>query len=1350
MSRSNIEIFLTGKNLLIILSILIIVAVCVILYRNYYKIKEPFAISLDDVDGTNAAKNLPLTMIKGMEGAFDSDTINEIFGGMKVKVAKDPLPDLCDKESMCSGIRDPFKLPIKQEDDSEGCGWYYIDDENKSSFPAYGNKDGPLSPKIRKAAQGGKWYFKDISGAQMLEDKKRCNRINSCKLADLYPTRCAWCENLSRGVPIEEDSKRTKYPDEEDTNCQGRLVYLPDNCKVPDKQIATILEDGVLRMPEPPPKDVCIPEDGKISRNCLIYIARGAGFSDNGNLIKILKKDPEGYTQIGTENHKKLLSILDLLKSIGQIEYNIEYFGNGNCNRKDVISYYSEIVALVTYGKTDEVRSAANWLVKGTYYDFDKCTSKMRGPYEISFLQRLFRKAGGQPVGKAYPKAENLPFYNQQSCTDIAQLFNKLCNEDIDSKDPDVQLDAVRKCLGINVTTPISGCVTRPKFTPNDTCNNIITSGSLLIGDVKADPNSGVEIFWYSWENDWNMPERTVPISTYLGREIRSTLPSFNDKDSSFCPFMNLNIKNLSMVVRTNVSNIANLSNTRFNVISNKGIAITVDNSTVMRNWASDTQGTGVSNAFKMNNGTAKLKIVWYNPGSAPKLTIQLANNDGKYIEIPQKNSKTRVEKGLPVVRFDFYNGDANDGNSVVNTDMKTSDLVFGLFQNKMCLLFKGTNAWVRTKNAISGSAFYTFTTMLFVSEVSGVYNQNRFFCLRQDGASTDIDVNMKNSTAIEGGISSNGKVNIMLRSSLKEDPTGINNLLVSSSEGAIKTNTWTHIAAVFTSCMTNCKLYIDGKMVAQGSNGNIKKGFYTDRVYNYGALGHGYSNWSNEDSPMSFKGGMAWARWFDYSLSDADVLFDKDNKFVDPNVYPGGQKSGWNVPFPTNNPGRTISVSNIPGCPAEEDPLFDITNPFSFTTPTAPIGPKEVFHVGGYNTSSWDGDSKCSIYNGAKLATKAQISEAQLAGADWCSTGWVADNNDKAIYPINVSLMTGCGNGSPGVKEWTPPNKKAGVNCYGIKPDEGKYPEIKPWTDKIWYQRDYIAPPPTNITNLVSSGITTTSFTLSWVGGTGATIYSYTNNGSAITPSIDNGLKSKTVTFSGLTVGTTYSIVVSARNSSGSTSSSPITVSMIKKRALITTPAPGVHEETTLATSIPGYLPGNWEKFNHTTIPSDLRTYSFVWFNNFGYRQPTYPSNITTIMSNYLVAGGTIFLTGENGAWNPSINSSIANFINQMGGRVSLNAAEVENVSLVTIKSKFLYNGPISPYKMMASGRFTSFGTGESIFTNSNAAGIWARGTLSAAPSGCIIAHLDCNAFEPAYARADYAKAIGEIVIRA
>jgi hypothetical protein len=95
-----------------------------------------------------------------------------------------------------------------------------------------------------------------------------------------------------------------------------------------------------------------------------------------------------------------------------------------------------------------------------------------------------------------------------------------------------------------------------------------------------------------------------------------------------------------------------------------------------------------------------------------------------------------------------------------------------------------------------------------------------------------------------------------------------------------------------------------------------------------------------------------------------------------------------------------------------------------------------EVFWIAKGNAYSHDkseAEGVCSAV-GATNATQAQLNSAQSQGADVCASGWVKDNSN-AVYPISATIDGGCGNGNTGIMTYTPPNRKAGVWCYGIKP---------------------------------------------------------------------------------------------------------------------------------------------------------------------------------------------------------------------------------------------------------------------------------------------------------------------------
>jgi hypothetical protein len=89
------------------------------------------------------------------------------------------------------------------------------------------------------------------------------------------------------------------------------------------------------------------------------------------------------------------------------------------------------------------------------------------------------------------------------------------------------------------------------------------------------------------------------------------------------------------------------------------------------------------------------------------------------------------------------------------------------------------------------------------------------------------------------------------------------------------------------------------------------------------------------------------------------------------------------------------------------------------------------------------------------------------------------------------------------------------------------------------------LSPPPSQPVLSVSN-ITANTAQINWTGSDGATSYSYTLNGTATTPVVDSGLVSKFIVLSGLVSKTTYTLVVTATNSLGSTSSVELSLTTI------------------------------------------------------------------------------------------------------------------------------------------------------------------------------------------------------------
>ena len=86
----------------------------------------------------------------------------------------------------------------------------------------------------------------------------------------------------------------------------------------------------------------------------------------------------------------------------------------------------------------------------------------------------------------------------------------------------------------------------------------------------------------------------------------------------------------------------------------------------------------------------------------------------------------------------------------------------------------------------------------------------------------------------------------------------------------------------------------------------------------------------------------------------------------------------------------------------------------------------------------------------------------------------------------------------------------------------------------------------PTQPTSIIFSSITQTAFTATWSNGTGATSYTYKLNNSAVTPSTDNGVASKSARFTGLVASTPYDLIVTAINAGGPIASAIFSVTTL------------------------------------------------------------------------------------------------------------------------------------------------------------------------------------------------------------
>jgi hypothetical protein len=123
----------------------------------------------------------------------------------------------------------------------------------------------------------------------------------------------------------------------------------------------------------------------------------------------------------------------------------------------------------------------------------------------------------------------------------------------------------------------------------------------------------------------------------------------------------------------------------------------------------------------------------------------------------------------------------------------------------------------------------------------------------------------------------------------------------------------------------------------------------------------------------------------------------------------------------------------------------------------------EEVYAIGGYSYTQATAQAKCESYGGT-LASMAQLTAGQVAGASWCSTGWLSDMSGNAYYPINGATVSGCA--GPGINPYVPPSGLAGANCYGVKPKQGLYSDVLAFTGTTWNQPNACAASALNYVN--------------------------------------------------------------------------------------------------------------------------------------------------------------------------------------------------------------------------------------------------------------------------------------------
>ena len=569
----------------------------------------------------------------------------------------DPSSLYTEKDAFCRGANHPRNLPKREEDDRVGCGWYYVSDLARPSTGAIGTPDDPLFRKTLPA--NGEWIW-DIDRAARLEDIKYCKRVKNCDLMDVNGIRgvCGFCDRLGYAVPINSDGSE-KYPDDSNS-CGQRLSLNSGMCARPDVETDITSDgrncgiygrpssDGARRLYTKDECDklggtlrnsseciaasgisystecaglngrpitvtnICTPTPGgTLTRECLISLASGLGYSRTGAVLRMLTGG------IGPNNTDRI--VIDQLRNSG-IPVPDAILGSGATDAQSAATLYKRIFDAVSNGQTQVVRQGALYMVAGNP-EFDVCDIEgtRRGPFPMECIKRAFRSAGCQPAGAKNPTEASAMEYATMTWGQVSTRFKDMYNS-MKSTDATKQADAIKDCLGISMYRP-----------PPVIC-----------------ANPGMEYLYYSWNN----ADCNGPYAAFMGSQIQEA--GFARISTGEIVGASQRSNNVVIKIRTFIKPPKDTTG-RFDVWSDDGIIVSKDGVEILNQWRDmATTYFGVNASFGANKPSL-LEVLWYEAGGFATLDMRnLMNTLNPFVMLP-------FPKIAPTVAFDFFRGNLND-----------------------------------------------------------------------------------------------------------------------------------------------------------------------------------------------------------------------------------------------------------------------------------------------------------------------------------------------------------------------------------------------------------------------------------------------------------------------------------------------------------------------------------------------------------------------------------------------------------------------------------------------------------------------------------------------------------------
>jgi hypothetical protein len=763
---------------------------------------------------------------------------------------KDPFPGIAANNQVCASVLEPKLLPPRNTTGVDGCGWWYADDNNAQSVGARGTQLGPYNTDDLSASlPGGRWVW-DLVEAQKLEDVKRCRRVQSCDVADLVPGQCAFCPPLNTGIPVDSYGN-SRYPDDPALNCGSAAISNPANCPRPE---APNTPDGA------PPQQVALlcdpnPATGKLSNDCLIALAKGAGCKESGVIINILAGDSKGYYSQPGQNNTKFKMAKQVLMEDTSIASNDEYVGYGSCLRSEALGYYNTLVKLSRTASTKKARNAAGFLALGL--DFDECEmpDSQMGPFFLHCQQRAASEAGCQPDGSDYPTDTNKGDYDAMSWKGVVEYFRDLHSK-MSSNDMTTQVRSTKQCLGVDVVQPEADC-----------------------GDV-----NGLSIYVYKWEYESDIGQGGVAggkisKATYYGRMINSTYPNINN-NGPYTPF-GIGTDRIYLRFRAKLISPKAIT-TRFYLMTDDGVSVIQGppmqgGKNILRKWW-DQGPTSYETPPIVVTPTQPQEITtdWYNNYGGYVIVHQLWQ-DGAYATIPPNMIQQVQPTGYPIARWDFYEGIIQDRCRVLDSEVIGSIPITTMGGLK-CAQFQG-RSYIRILNPMATTAFKTITMTIYINSNAAPWPRPWEFNNSALGSYNAGEGNWCEDS-IFGCFSPNNSLGAGFYCQQQcEGPS------IWTGSGTMDVGKWYHYAWVIDDDMKGFSIYINGVKLQSYKSPSFT--MLMNKIYKNCYIFNSVEYW-NKDV------GVGWFRIFDYTMTQTDVIADSQNAWFNKTQFKPSPGTGW------------------------------------------------------------------------------------------------------------------------------------------------------------------------------------------------------------------------------------------------------------------------------------------------------------------------------------------------------------------------------------------------------------------------------------------------------------------------